>query len=124
MSGIAEKLQSVERDIHTERGPFTLFALVERDDHPGKWDVVVSAPWFGRNDRDTLNYLVRKLQSVLTKEEVTSLARVVLLKPTDEWVKSVSDYSPSMGRPVELRNQEIAGVPVRRALIIAAHPPQ
>lgn len=43
MSDLAEKLRQIEVEISAQKGGFTLFPLVEREDSLGKLDIVVSA---------------------------------------------------------------------------------
>ncbi len=58
MNAMVEKLIRVEREIAEDRGPFVLFAFLLREDAPGVWDLIVSAPWISQNESDSLISLV------------------------------------------------------------------
>ena len=62
MKQIIEKLASLERDIASEKGEFSLFALFLREDAEDKWDLLASAPWLEPNNRESLEYLVNRLR--------------------------------------------------------------
>lgn len=80
--GLVERLRAAERAIASAHGPFVLFVLAEREEAPGKWDLLVSAPWLETN-RKGIQQMVDRLK--------------VYLKPTD-WVQlaSITPLSPSM----------------------------
>ena len=81
MNTLAEKVRHVEADIAREKGPLNLFALFEREDI-NRWDLVISAPW-AAHDHETLKYIADVIKRHLTPEEMTLLARMVIL-PADE----------------------------------------
>jgi len=45
MKQILDKFVSLERDIASEKGEFSLFALFLREDAEDNWDLLASAPW-------------------------------------------------------------------------------
>jgi hypothetical protein len=49
MKQMIEKLASLERDVASEKGEFSLFGLFLREDAEGKWDLLASAPWLETN---------------------------------------------------------------------------
>ena len=81
--GLVARLQTAEKAIASAHGPFVLFVLAERETAPGKWDLLVSAPWLETNRKG-----VQQMVDALT----------VHLKPAD-WVQlaSVTPLPPSMG---------------------------
>ena len=80
--GLVEGLRVAVRAIASAHGPFALFVLAEREEAPGKWDLLVSAPWL-ETSRKGIQQMVDRLK--------------VYLKPTD-WVQlaSITPLSPSM----------------------------
>ena len=63
MNQLVEKLASLERDISSEKGDFSLFALFLREDAYDRWDLLVSSPWIEINEKkgfivDSTIYLV------------------------------------------------------------------
>lgn len=80
--GLVEGLRVAGRAIASAHGPFALFVLAEREEAPGKWDLLVSAPWL-ETSRKGIQQMVDRLK--------------VYLKPTD-WVQlaSITPLSSSM----------------------------
>lgn len=68
------KFAWLESEIARERGDFTLFALFMREDVPDRWDLIVSAPWFGEDRQAAVNYLVGQIKSRLGEEDLTCLS--------------------------------------------------
>ena len=85
-----DKFVDIQREIAKERGDFVLFAVLEREESPGKWDVVLAAPWFGEDKKPALSYILHKIDSKLSREERGALSRVVLLDPSDAFVVTVN----------------------------------
>jgi len=122
MRELADKFVALEREIADERGEFTLFALFLREDVDNKWDVVVSAPWFGGEEKRELDYFANKIQSRLRPEELVMLSRIVLAEPNSEAVKTVNRaISVGHGKPVvEVLDSNFFGLQIKRAYIIAS----
>ena len=81
MSELANKLQLVEKQIATEKGRFNIFALFLREGAQDLWDVIVAAPWVVEDKKKALHYIVDKLRSSLSKEEMSSLSRIIIIEP-------------------------------------------
>jgi hypothetical protein len=114
-----EKVGAVERDIASERGPFNLFALLEREDLFDRWDLVVSAPWANHN-RETLGYVADAVKRHLEPADMTRLARIVILPATEDPVRAITEhYSVEHGQ-VELVDPKRFGLPVTGGYIITS----
>ncbi len=72
MKQIVDKLVSLERDMASEKGVFSLFALLLREDAEDKWDLLASAPWLEVNKKTNLEYLVNQLHLRLDTQELLS----------------------------------------------------
>lgn len=48
---VAQKFRDAEVQVSQEHGNFYLFGLFEREQTPGRWDLVASAPWL-KTDRE------------------------------------------------------------------------
>lgn len=86
---LIDAMRKVERNITHTYGPFTLFGLFERESIPGRWDLVVSAPWLpeGREGIQIIaNYVAR-----LPKAEAIQIARIVPLAPESTPVRSFTE---------------------------------
>ena len=117
-----DKLVRLEKDIATEKGEFVLFAVVQREDAPNRWDLLLSAPWFGPKEEETLDFLVSKIKGTLTPQEMVMLSRIILFPPTDPRVDEIRQriQSPVQHGHVELSAWTLAGMPVRHAHIVTA----
>jgi hypothetical protein len=124
MTDVASTFASLESSIEKEKGPFSLFALFQREDVPDRWDLIASAPWI-RPDRDAaLGYMVRRIQSEIGQESLTALSRIMLVDPEDPAVVNLSRAMSVEHSPVEVRDSVFFGVPVKHAFIITSRPPK
>ena len=87
--GLVERLQAAERAIAFVRGPFVLFVLAEREEAPGKWDLLVSAPWLETN-RKGVQQMVDGLKPHLTPTEWVQLTSITPLSPSTEYVQWIA----------------------------------
>jgi hypothetical protein len=122
MNTLVEKLAGLEKDIADERGAFALFGLFLREDVPDRWDLVVSAPWFGENEKKTLDYLSQKIQSRLKPDQVVALSRIVVVAPDDPSVKAIQGAVRIEHGAAEMRDCVFFGLPIKHAYIITSQP--
>jgi len=116
---IVDKFVEIEREIASEKGDFVLFALLEREERPGRWDVVAAAPWLGEDKRPALDYIIRKIDSKLSREERGTLSRVVLLDPSDAFVVTVNrQFAVADGAPKEIARMTLGDVYVTEGYIL------
>lgn len=120
MKELVAKLRSLEKEIAEEKGDFTLFALFLREDAPDRWDLVVSAPWFGRNEKATLDYFASKVKSRLKVSELLMLSRIVLISPSDPSLGAVHTAVKVKGGEVEMSDRSFFGLPIKHAYIITS----
>lgn len=119
MNELAEKVSRVERDIAKERGSLNLFALFEREDLNDRWDLVISASW-ARMDRATLGYVADTIKRHLAPEDMTRLARIVILPADEDPVRSINKRYDVEHGEVELNDPARFGLPVRYGYIITS----
>jgi hypothetical protein len=124
MEEFLEKFISIKRDVVGEKGPFALFGLFERESLPNRWDVVISAPWVDEYSVEDYGYFADKINSKLTTpQEVVQLSRIVLLNPTECFVKDVIKRFGSVNDGIkESANENFCGISIRRAYVIASDP--
>lgn len=87
--GLSEKLQIAERAIASAQGPFVLFVLAEREETPGKWDLLVSALWL-ENNRKGVQKIVDGLNAHLTPADWIQLASITPLPPSMDYVQWIA----------------------------------
>jgi len=119
ISQVIEKLRQIEVEISAEKGDFTLFALIEREDSLGKWDVVVSANWIGKNEKSLIEMLASKIHESLSKEEQITISRIVVLSPSDALVRNLNMIGVEHG-VVKLPNNIFNGILIREAYLITS----
>lgn len=122
-----EKLRKFMEDIASKRGPFTLFALLLRDDAlVDEWDLVVSAPWLKVGDLKALKVFAKGLSAAIGEEGVLSLSHIARLKADEPAVDTILALGGSgdSGETVEVRDFDVAGLNIRRGYILHAERPQ
>ena len=119
MNELTAKIRDVEREIAEHKGPLNLFGFFEREDVYDRWDVVLAAPW-AKDDEPTVRYVIDVLKKHLEPSEMVRLSRIVVLEPTEDPVKSLTEaYEVEHGQ-VRLTDPEEFNLPVRRGYIITA----
>ena len=119
ISKVVEKLRQIEVEISTEKGNFTLFALIEREDSLGKWDVVVSVNWIDNTEKALINNIASKIHKELAKEEQLMLSRIVVLPPSDPIVQNLNLIGVEHGS-VKLSNNTFNGIAIKQAYLITS----
>src|SRR6266516_3908231 len=104
MKQMIEKLASLERDIASEKGEFSLFALFLREDADDTWDLLASAPWLEADKRESLDYLVNQLRARLDTQELLSLSRIVILEKGNPVLEAIHKEIKVMHGMAEVRD--------------------
>ena len=120
MKQIIEKLTSLERDIASEKGEFSLFALFLREDADDTWDLLASAPWFEADKRESLDYLVNQLRARLDTQALLSLSRIVLLEKGNPVLEAIHKAIKVRHGMAEVGDSISFGVPIKHAYIITS----
>ena len=120
---LSEKFRDLESRIAEDKGGFALFALFMREDVPDRWDLIVSAPWVGTNKREAVDYFVEQIKSRLGEQDLTSLARIVVVDPEDAAVQSLNRAVQIEHGGVEVRDSNFFGLPIKHAFIITSKRP-
>lgn len=120
-AGLVEKFRDAEEKVAGERGQFALFVLCERDDTPGQWDIIASAPWL-TVDRAGIAELVNLLGSEMSFIDWLPIARLVPLSPSDSLVRATTNSYDVEHQVVSLPYGSFGGVRVRRTYLITANP--
>lgn len=120
MSVVAEKLREIEVELSAKEGDFTLFALVELEDALGKWDIIVSADWISKNQKQILNMIAFRISTRLDKSEQLALSRIIILPPSDRFVQNLNLIGAEHGN-VKIKNCSFNGIVVKEAILIASN---
>jgi len=114
-----DKLVSLEREISSERGEFSLFGLFLREDaqDSDKWDILVSAPWLEVNKKDGLEYLVNQIGKKLEPDELLSISRIVVLEKSNPVLQAIHKAVNVKHGRVEVKDSNFSGVQITQACI-------
>lgn len=102
MKSLIENTRQLGRELSAEKGPFSLFALLLREDAPGKWDLVVSAPWVGADRGTALRLVSAKVKQDLAPAELLAISRIVIVEPDSPEVQAINRSYPVEGSTVEV----------------------
>lgn len=124
MDPMMEKFQTAEIALSREFGDFRFFALFSREDVPGKWDLVTSAPWGDKDGNAAMKLLIDHLKASLSDAEVEKIARVIWLAPDDPGLGEVFSRLASAIRVanhsmVMIGDSVINGVAIEQAVLFA-----
>ena len=122
MSKVVDVFKEIESKLDREKGPFTLFAVFEREDFPNRWDLVVAAPWVESDNAQALRFLTAEMKQRLPTNELTRVSRVVLLDPADDRVRAITSEHPVEHGRIEIDEGSQYGLPVEHGYIITARP--
>jgi hypothetical protein len=115
------KYEEIKTRIQKERGGLEFFGLILREDAPGVWDLVVSAPWAEADKWNALRYITEVLKDELKPQEIVQLSRVVILEKESPVFKAlVSAPKPSGNSVTELHHSSAGDIHFRHAYILAA----
>jgi len=119
MSDLTRKVTEVEKDLASKNGSLNLFAVLEREDLVGRWDIVVSASW-AKEDKATLQLIADAIRQHLAPEDIVNLARIVVLPAAENPVRAINEkYDVEHGQ-VELTEPARFGLPVKHGFIITS----
>jgi hypothetical protein len=117
---LLHKLQAIDQELREETGGVVLFGLFERDDSPGRWDVLVAADWVVPHVTPAVAYVARKIQQRLTPAELESLSGVVALPSSDPSVRHLLAGTLRVHGRTLVEQCTFNGVRVTRAWIFTA----
>jgi len=120
---LLEKFSRLERNISSEKGDFALFALFMREDVPDRWDLIVSAAWASQNQNTALEYVINKIKSDLSPQDLNQLARIVFIDPQDVAVGNLNRAIGVEHGQIEVRDRNFFGLPIKHAFIITSKGP-
>ena len=123
MMELRNDLRRVMDEMSRERGPFTFFGMFLRQEAPNRWDLVVSAPWLEQGRLKALQEFSTRLRSIVGDDQLLTISRVVTLNHDDPALEAVLRAVVVDDEPVEFRNRDFFGMPMREAVIARAKNP-
>ena len=85
---MAKKFRDAEEQVSQAYGGFYLFGLFEREQIPGRWDLVASAPWL-KTDREGTHQLIVALRKRMDVDDWKLIGAVIPREPSDFYVESL-----------------------------------
>ena len=110
----------IEKRTYREKGGYGLFALFLREVSPGKWDLLASAKWIGKNEEEALKYLAGILQNELSKSELISLSRIVLIEESNPGLSAVQNTVNIEHGAAEVKESNFFGLRINHAYLITS----
>jgi len=120
MKQLVERIVKVERTLSERKGAFNLFALFLREDAPGKWDLLIAAPWAEKGKLDTLRDVATELQRTLDKKELLQLSRIVVIDEKDPALRAFQQAFHVEHGTAEIQNSNLFGLQIRHAYLITS----
>jgi hypothetical protein len=122
MNSLVEKVRSCLPALD-RRGAVYLFALFEREDAAGKWDIVLSSEW-SDTDATTANKLVsNEVVPLLNRDELAALSRIVVIPSTAPAIAAMSSAINVDGGSVEVQDCNFSGLQIKHAFVFRCKRP-
>ena len=118
---MAERFRAAEEKVAQERGGFYLFGLFEREQSPGRWDVVASAPWLGTDYDGTLDLMV-SLRDNMDVGDWKKIGGIFPIEPSAPYVEWITKDYHLQHEVEEVRETGFGNVHIGHAFLITADP--
>ena len=118
---IGAKFRAAEESVSKAWGDFTLFGLFEREENPGKWDLVASAPWL-TTGRVGIDALIERIGAYFDVKDWKIISAVVPLDETSDFVLAITQRYHWEHQFTEVSHTIINGLPIYHAFIITSNP--
>jgi hypothetical protein len=120
MIPLEDKIRKILADVYIGK-QFDFAAIIEREDHDGRWDLVVSAPWIDRHQ--FIETVAPRLSRELSDKELINLGIMETLPPTSEFMQEYNQRIGPTDKDRDLFNLTIAGISMRHAHVFGAQTP-
>jgi len=119
------KLRQFMKRVETEQKErFTLFGVFMREDSPGGWDLVVSAPWLEAGKLKALGEFVKKMSDAFGQDDVMSFSRIATLNHDNPTLQAILNEAGPVRKPLEKQGRNLFGLPLEHAVILRAEQPK
>ena len=120
MNPLVERFRIVERELATDRGYFSFFALVKNSSLETLWDVVVAAPWLSVDELAGLREVAEKLQTELEPLELQQISGVAVLKDDSPLIQATRRLISISSGCAHLEGNIVAGVILPEMFVITS----
>lgn len=122
MKSLVDKLSVIAPELE-QLGTVFLLALFERDDVPGKWDIVFSSDWSDGDPTRATRIISDKIIPKLDKEELSALSRIAVIPSTEPAVIRLSSAINISGGCSEISESNFMGVQIKHAFVLRCKRP-
>jgi len=116
---LLQSFGQLQQRLIDQRGPLNLFALVEREDLPERWDLLIAAPWT-KNRQQTVKFVVGEIQQLIGASVLTSLSRILLFDSNDPVVSGLASGITVEGGRANIRDCTFNGIAIKHGYIYTA----
>lgn len=116
MKTLVKKIGQLRKMVEGQRGEFTLFTLALPEDTIA-WDLLAAAKWIDEDQPAALQYLVKQVQGILTKQELLNLSGILLFDSS-----KFTDNGESINSETgwEANNIDLYGRHIQKAYVFVA----
>jgi hypothetical protein len=119
-----KQFRKAMREIAAKNGDFTLFALFQRANGLGSWDLVVAAPWLKTGGCRDISKVVDGMEEAIGRKHFRHLAQVAVVDEKQPEVKSILAGLPVEDGEVHLGRNDLFGHEMLQAVIFRAMKPR
>ena len=119
------RLRKAMHEMVAQKGDFTLFALLRRDEPLyGLWDLVVSAPWLKSDTLAATREVADHLAKSIGTKGLQQLARIVVITDDNPTVKFFLKNVPVEDGERGIQSTDLFGMQIEQAIIFRAKRPE
>ncbi len=106
--------------VAAKMGDFTLFAKLMRSDAPGRWDLVVSAPWLQEGQLKATTKLVELLSDSLGEKDLHFFSRIVTVGENNPTVQFILKNLATNDGEIHVKSTDLFDLEIDEAVIFRA----
>src|ERR1017187_9622836 len=110
--------------IAAKKGDFTLFALFQRANGLGNWDLVVAAPWLKKGGYQDISSVVDGVDEAIGRRHFRHVAQGAVVDAKQREVKSILATLPVEDGEMRLGRTDLFGHEMLQAVIFRAMKPR
>ena len=119
------RLRKAMHEMVAQKGDFTLFALLRRDEPLyGLWDLVVSAPWLNSDTLAATREVADHLAKSIGTKGLQQLARIVVMTDDNPTVKFFLKNVPVDDGERRIQRTDSFGLQIEEGIIFRAKRPE
>ena len=113
-----EILRKLQNLIKKEKGEVYLLAAFEHEEIQDRWDIIVSAEKLEADRLNSVRFVVDKLKTLLNKEEIVKVSKVVLFDKNDKLIQDIRKFLSENKNTDKIKDMTIGDLYIRQGLIV------